>query len=152
MGKRACDEILIQLLAEGKSQKDAAQAVGVSTRTVRRRMNDAIFVDRVIARRRRIADGMTDNLILRTTDALDVLVDVMRNSTDDRQRVKAATAVLDLAEPVLASELAGMTAHASAGDQLTEKLDEMAGRMAWADAASRRRRTEADTSGHDPAP
>ena len=58
--KKIADEILIDALAEGSTQKTAARLASVSDRTVRRRLDDPTFVERLEAARQSRIDRLAE--------------------------------------------------------------------------------------------
>jgi hypothetical protein len=89
------DEELAVLLSEGMSQVAAADAVGISSKTVQRRLKDARFRRRVAELRWERPSARTARLIRMSDPALDVLERLL-DSEDEAIRLRAAQAVLTL--------------------------------------------------------
>jgi hypothetical protein len=91
------DEVLVAALTAGASYADAAQAGGVSVRTVSRRMADPEFRGRV--RQERIA--VAERVRARATDAalraVETLDHLQINGTTEQVRLTAARALLQTA-------------------------------------------------------
>jgi hypothetical protein len=94
--KRNVDPILIPALAVGKTRREAAKMADVSERTVRRRLEDPQFQFELDQYQRRTAQQTEEQLLRALSVGVDALVDVLRHSTDDQARVKAAGTVLNL--------------------------------------------------------
>jgi hypothetical protein len=105
MSKRAKDWVLIEALALGASQQVAADLAGVSTRLIRRRLQEEWFVDAVARREEELArEGRemsavaraeaTARLLAATISAVDALREMVEEGPP-RNRVWAATAILD---------------------------------------------------------
>jgi hypothetical protein len=76
--QRRYDQALVEALASGASQVDAAQAARVSTRTVRRRQKDPAFARRVRDRRLQLveeAGGRTAALARRAVATIEACLD-----------------------------------------------------------------------------
>ena len=89
---------VIGLLLAGKTQREAATEAGCAEETVSRWANrDPLFMATLNARRRELWQGNVDRLRALTSEAIDVVRDVLRtvrNPPDDGLRLRAALAVL----------------------------------------------------------
>jgi len=87
------EAVIVSLLA-GKTQKDAAEAAGVSAETVSRWMHsDALFVATLNARRQELWDMNSAALRDLAKEATAVLKDLL-DSPDDRVRLRSVLAIL----------------------------------------------------------
>ncbi len=87
------DELIADLLGEGWTHKRTAETVGVSTKTVQRRMDDPAFSS-VVSKRRRERFGQLSNQLLTAGDmALNVLISALV-SDDEKVSLQAANLVL----------------------------------------------------------
>jgi hypothetical protein len=77
----------------GISNVDAARAVGISERTVRRRLDDPAYVDRVREARSDAVERASGALVALMNEAVGTLESLL-NSTNDSVRIRAAQAVL----------------------------------------------------------
>ena len=93
-GKRKPDDLLVALLAAGKTARDAAPLCGCSERHVSRRLADPDFVAKVNAARSQLAADCTGRLAALLTEAVDTL-GALLGSTMDAVRLGAARSVLD---------------------------------------------------------
>jgi hypothetical protein len=100
---------LIVELASGKSQRDAASEAGVSESTVYRRLKDPQFVEEVRAAQRGLVDRAIATLAGVTPEAAETMVTLMRSSTSEPIRLRAASYVIDLGRQEL--ELAELRAQ-----------------------------------------
>jgi hypothetical protein len=94
-GRKHADELLALLVATGSTTEEAAGRAGVSSRTVRRRLEDPAFLADVA----RLRGQMTSQALGRLTDAMTAAADVLRDLLDaDRESVRlgAARSVLEL--------------------------------------------------------
>ena len=96
MTKRKYEEILIEALANGATQRAAARAAKVSESTVYRRLEEPDFCLRVDDRREQLSRMEESKRLEYVFAGADALLDVARNSGDDMARVKAAAQLLDL--------------------------------------------------------
>lgn len=90
------DELLIELLARGCSHSGAAKATGISDRTVRRRLQDTEFRERVKEARRELSARTTGKLAEASVSAVSILAKLAKSAKSEAIRVKAATALLEL--------------------------------------------------------
>jgi len=87
------DQVIVLLLS-GKTQREAAQDVGVAEETISRWMNnDAEFVATLNARRHELWQANAEKLRALAAQAIDTL-GALLDSGDEALRLKAATAVL----------------------------------------------------------
>jgi hypothetical protein len=94
-GRKSADDLLVLALATGATGDEAAQAAGVSPRTVARRVNDHALMSRVAALR----SEMVSRACGRLADAMAAAADVLRRllaSADEGVQIRAARAVLEL--------------------------------------------------------
>ena len=89
------DELLRDALATGLVYAAAGSVVGVSERTVRRRMSDPAFAAEVSTRRGEHVGAMAGQLVQAGIDAIAVLRDCL-TATEDPVRLRAAHLVLSL--------------------------------------------------------
>lgn len=82
-------------LAQGKSMREAAQAVGVNEKTVRRWARGAKFRARVEALRAELTDQTLNRLAVCSSAAVAELARLMTSSANDSVRLGAARAILD---------------------------------------------------------
>jgi hypothetical protein len=92
--KNATDLLVIGALAAGATYEDAAQAAGISERTVRRRMADPDFRARLWETRGRYLDRALGRLSEISVEAVDALAGLL-SSDSERVRLRAAVVVLD---------------------------------------------------------
>ena len=111
------DETLVVALAEGCTQRDAAQAARMSERTVRRRLDDPAFRQRITAAR----TERYQNAIAVTTHNADVAVaTIVRIATEgqsESNRLRAAQLLLGLAKELVQPE------------ELTDRIDALEDRV-----------------------
>src|SRR5437868_11201590 len=94
MGRaRRDDERIIGALAHGLNQAEASRVTGVSERTIRRRMQDPDFRDRVAAVRGEIARAAAAQLESLYAKAIGTLEQLLDDRNADR-RLRAAQLVL----------------------------------------------------------
>jgi predicted ArsR family transcriptional regulator len=94
-GRENADPILLVQLAGGASIKQAAEAVGISERTARRRMKDDVFVARLEELRQRCFERALDRLGQLGTAAVDTLESLLDAAVSPTVRLGAARAVLE---------------------------------------------------------
>lgn len=90
------DEILIELLATGASQTEAARAAGCTRRTVHRRMQDPEFKREVREFRAALLDAGAGKLASSLAESIDRLKYLMVKATPDAAQVAAAKSIGDL--------------------------------------------------------
>ncbi len=95
----ARDEVLVAALATGATQTEAARMAGMSERTVRRRLDETAFADRVAAERRAVATRTAARITaLASHDAVAVVRELMVNEdVAPSVRLRAALGVLTVA-------------------------------------------------------
>ena len=97
-GRRgAIDAALIAALASGVTQDIAAETAGVSPRTVRRRLEDPDFVDRLEEERSAIVERTCSRLVGLTERAVVTLAHLLKEGVAENVRLRAATVILDTA-------------------------------------------------------
>jgi hypothetical protein len=108
--------VLVAALAGGAVALEAAEAAGVSERTVRRRLADAAFVDRVEAARVEVVDNAVARVSASALAAVDTLRALMTPDVSPSVRLGAAKAILEYgirlrAESELSERLAAIEEH-----------------------------------------
>jgi len=93
----AVDDILVQALAEGLTQLAAGKRAGVTDRTVRRRLEDKAFSDRVRAARRRMTDEAAGRAAALLGEAVEVVGSILRTA-DPGLQLRAAQTILRVAD------------------------------------------------------
>ena len=95
----ARDEVLVAALATGATQTEAARMAGMSERTVRRRLDEPAFADRVAAERRAVATRTAARITaLASRDAVAVLRELMVDANvAPSVRLRAALGALTVA-------------------------------------------------------
>jgi hypothetical protein len=88
------DDLMIIYLAQGWTHQQVAGQVGVSTKTVQRRMADPGFAAAVTKRRRERVGQLSGQLITATDGAVIVLRNAL-DSDDPKVSLRAATLILD---------------------------------------------------------
>jgi transposase len=131
MTKRNLDWILIDALAQGKTQREAAALADVTERTVQRRREEPEFNAQVEQRQRQLRDEVqqrvVEELALSTKIAVQSLAHVAATSTNDHARVKAAGVVLEHAAPLVERDEHPVrtTAGSDAVERLRRRLEGM---------------------------
>ena len=87
------DELIIACLAEGWTHQHVGEQVGVSTKTIQRRMGEPSFAAAVAKRRRERVEQLTGQLITASDGAVGVLRDLLA-SDDPKVQLRAATLTL----------------------------------------------------------
>ncbi len=87
------DELLVAALASGSSYSEAAKVARCSLSTVRRRMADSAFRERVMTERADYVDALRARLLAAAPSAVDALIDLL--GTDGSVRLGAARTLLD---------------------------------------------------------
>ena len=87
------DVVMAQALGAGHSQTSAAELVGLSAKTVKRRLDDPAFAAAVVSARRSFLDQILGKLSQAGVEATDTLVELL-NSGRPADRLRAAEAVL----------------------------------------------------------
>jgi hypothetical protein len=88
---------LIELLARGESQANAARQTGLSDRTIRRRLDDPAFRQQVDEFRAQMLESASGRLADLLDQALDTLADLMTHSGPPAVRLQAAKCVFESA-------------------------------------------------------
>ncbi len=97
MSNTRADAPLLAALAGGSTMRGAAEIVGLSDRTVRRRMNDPDFQRRLEEARAAVVERTVGHLAEAAAEAASALRKLVRDSPDQRARVRAALDLIDLA-------------------------------------------------------
>jgi transposase len=93
--KKATDEEIIAALLQGGTIRKAAEALGISERTIYARMNDKLFRQRYQEARNDILRGAVWALNDKITEAVDTISGVMRDGeASPAVRLQAAQAIL----------------------------------------------------------
>jgi hypothetical protein len=87
---------LLVALARGMTQRDAAQAAGISESTVYRRLRDPQFVEQVQEAQRDFVGRAIATLASATGEAAQTIVSLMRTSGSESIRLRTASYVIDL--------------------------------------------------------
>jgi hypothetical protein len=95
--RTATNETIIAALAAGATQAEAAATAGVTARTVRRRLAQPEFAERVSAERSALVTRTASRLIGLADAAVDALGELVRPETSDSIRLRAALGLLDAA-------------------------------------------------------
>jgi hypothetical protein len=91
------EPLLISALLQGKSVAEAAQASGLSDRTVKRRLADPSFVQELRQARQRAIGRAVNVLIESTTTAAVTLRWLATHATQEHVRLAAARSILEYA-------------------------------------------------------
>lgn len=90
------DERILSALIATRTVSEAAQAAGVSERTIYSRLADDAFRAEYEKRRRETLDHACKRLQMALTDAVEVLTSIMQDTeTGPSQRITAARSVLE---------------------------------------------------------
>jgi hypothetical protein len=92
--RKGADEVLIQALACGATQKSAAEKAGISESTVARRLRDPAFQERLDATRADMVQRTASALTAASMEAVKGLLELMR-SDDERVRLGAIRTILE---------------------------------------------------------
>lgn len=114
-GRDPDDERLIGLLAAGLSQVRAADEANISSRTVRRRLQDPGFKALVDQRKRQLHEKSWIRMIGLRDKAADVF-DAALGSDDERVRLQAARSIYDLGTRIRREQ---------EGEDLRDRIDEL---------------------------
>jgi hypothetical protein len=118
------DDVLVEELAVGHTQVEAAERAGVSPRTVARRLEDPKFRGRVRARRDERYAQSTDRVVALLPEAIVAFSRVLAETDDDAIRLRAAKNIVDAAGRLRALEVEGRLAEVETRlDQLREDPD-----------------------------
>ncbi len=93
-GSGTRDEILAAALASGKTHRAAADAAGMSDRTVRRRLEAPEFRAMVSAQRMELVTQVADRLAGLAPQAVETMYSLLSDNNPPAVRCKAAQAVL----------------------------------------------------------
>ena len=93
-GSGTRDEILAAALASGKTHRAAADAAGMSDRTVRRRLEAPEFRAMVSAQRMELVTQVADRLAGLAPQAVETMYSLLSDDNPPAVRCKAAQAVL----------------------------------------------------------
>jgi hypothetical protein len=96
---RRYDDAVVELLARGASQVEAARGGPVSARTVRRRQGDPAFVERVRARRAELVEEAGSRAAGLAARAVDAMGDCL-DSDSPAVKLRAAQLITDLARRI----------------------------------------------------
>ena len=102
-GRRNADDVLISALVGGVTYAEASATAGVSERTVRRRLDDADFRQRLDRERSKVREQAIGRLVTLVGHATVTLADLLENESSTI-RLQAARAVLDFAMRPTATE------------------------------------------------
>lgn len=91
------DEIIVEVLARGECQTTAAQRAGCSVTTIRRRLDDPAFRQRVDRFRVEMLDAVAGKMGANVEKAVTTLTALMEDSMPPAVRLGAARAVCDFA-------------------------------------------------------
>jgi hypothetical protein len=89
------DDLMAAALAAGKTQQQAADAAGVSRRTVVRRLTDPAFRDRVTQLRLEAVTRGLGILAGGIVGAVEQMIELCRHGKDESVRLRAAVAIAD---------------------------------------------------------
>jgi hypothetical protein len=92
--RRMADRVLMASLAAGKTTQDAAEAAGVSERTVFRRLEQPEFRQNMITLRERMVDDLTSRLADASSKAFEKLQTLLTAESEFVQ-LGAARTILD---------------------------------------------------------
>jgi DNA-directed RNA polymerase specialized sigma24 family protein len=88
------DDLIIDFLSEGWTHQRTAETLGISTKTIQRRLTHRVFSDEVSRRRRYRIMRLGGQLVVASNRAIDVLADALE-SDDPKVNLRAASLVLD---------------------------------------------------------
>jgi hypothetical protein len=95
-GRRDIDELLASALATGSTYDEAARIARISKSTVKRRMADTSFRQRVAEERIEVIDALRGRLLSAAPDAVRTLCELSASGQSESVRLGAARSVLDL--------------------------------------------------------
>lgn len=98
------DDAIMAALASGMTQREAARAAGVSDRTVRRRLAEPDFMQRIAEIRRGRLDQAAGLISARLTEAVSTLEDLLRPPASPHVRLRAAQILLKAGEDMVRGE------------------------------------------------
>jgi hypothetical protein len=88
------DDAIIDLLSEGASHQRTADVLGISTKSVQRRVSDTAFAGEVVRRRRQRLTQLAGQFSVASNRAAEVLTDALE-ADDLKVALRAAGLVLD---------------------------------------------------------
>jgi hypothetical protein len=106
------DELAAIEVARGKTRAEAATASGLSERTIYNRLQDPVFVDRVIRLRSQFLDDAVAKLSSAAGQAADTLIELLGVKQPPTVRLSAARAIL--------SDLIDLSLHAGVETRIAE--------------------------------
>ena len=92
-GRQRTDRVMLEALASGATQKEAAARAGVSEKTVRRRLQDRLFTAQLQHLQAESPEGITRAVQGGAAKAVATLVELL-DSPDDSVRLGAARTLL----------------------------------------------------------
>src|ERR1700722_5849537 len=99
-GKRGADGKLLLALACGATAETAARQAGVSESTVRRRLKDKGFVQKLHKLRAEMHLRVADQLTAASTEGVRTMVQLMKETNSGTVRLGAARSVVELSTKV----------------------------------------------------
>ena len=117
------DELIALAIASGKSRAEAAEAAGVSTRTVYLKLADPAFIALVNSTRARIIGEAVGKLAGAASAAVDALASLAKAADSDSARVSAAKAILQ--------QLVAIRVHEELEARVTELEGRADGQKSW---------------------
>ncbi len=99
-GKQSADPTILLALACGANAEAAARQAGVSERTVRRRLKDPKFVQKVNKLRAEMHLRIADQLTAAGTEGVRTMVQLMKDTNSGSVRLGAARSVVELSTKV----------------------------------------------------
>lgn len=96
-GRRSADSALLAALATGKTHEEAAELVGLSTKTIGRRLREPNFQSQLADARRAVVASAIEKLsasMARAATRLDELLD----ARSEHVQLRAAIAILELSD------------------------------------------------------
>jgi hypothetical protein len=94
-GRKSADELLASILAAGAKHCDAALRVGISERTIQRRLLDPEFAAMVQKFRTQMVDEALGKLASKLTEATDAIAGLI-SSENEAVRLRAAERLIEL--------------------------------------------------------
>lgn len=98
------DEAIVIALARTQTQRQAAETAGVSERTVRRRLNDACFRERVVSARAQLFDTAMASASAQAEDAVTAIVEILHNGERETNRLRAAQLLLGIGKDLVQTQ------------------------------------------------
>lgn len=118
-GKRKADDLLIALLASGRTARESAALCNLSERTIGRRLADSVFSAKVAAARSLLAADAQGKLASLLTEAADTMQSLLKSPLDG-VRLGAARSVVDAF-----AKLTDLVDHSRRLAELAERLDQL---------------------------